>query len=187
MVKTDLTRTQAVILSVLAGVGDAVAEDKLEKLIYFTDLYYFSHTGQTATEVTYLKGEDAPTATDHEISKQVEELAERGLIEVHAVSGSDRIKLSHPIEELSAALQPMAAEILGDVLRKFGPLGVREISEASRDSAPWQAAKTGGKLVMTRSQRQMPVITKDDWERHLAERRSGSVKSIADVQAKYQA
>ena len=118
---------------------------KLHKILYFSDMLMFMHSGKPLTGVDYIKQQFGPTA--RHLTSVVNELASSGALKVETRSyfGFEKkayIALSKPA---AGALGNDEIEIISDVIDFVCARSAREISELCHDLA-WQMADMGERI-----------------------------------------
>lgn len=173
------------IVSILADLERPLYTTTLVKLIYLIDLIHYRHEGRTATGLTYIWDEYGPNAEGHLIVKRASAMEQAGRMSITSVAGRDRACVHRALEQPSRRFEPVLETIVRDVLGKYGKLSFTDLVAATKATEPFLNARPGDRLIMKRQERPIPVITEDDWQRHLAERERGPGKSVAELRAKY--
>ena len=173
------------IVRILVDLDRPVYTTSLVKLMYLIDYLHFRCAGRTATGAEYIWDEYGPNAQGHIIVKAANRLEEAERITIKSAPGGDRARVHHALDRGRPTFDPVLEAIVHDVLAKYGSMELSELVAASKETEPFEHSRPGRKLVMSMAPRRVPSVTNEDWERHLAERRSGAGKSIAEIKAKY--
>lgn len=176
---------QRLILRILAELDEGVYTTQLVKLIYLIDYFYFCHEGRTATGLSYIWDEYGPNASGHQIVKEAGVLEEDGLIDIRPAPGGDQARTHHLVQPGRQEFDPLLEAVVDDVLRKYGSLPWRELVALSKETAPFLGARPGKRLIMTKTERRVPSVSSEDWQRHIRERESNGGKTIAEMKEKY--
>ena len=148
----DPSPMQSAILAMLREFPDGLPRTKLIKLLYFLDYIYFQTVGRTYTGIQYRWDHYGPNAANFEIVDDAKALQQEGFVSlteedndfVGASSKTYRYRLLQ--EAPGAELDPMAARIVEDVVRRYRRASVKTIAEASKKTPPFEQAKQGDVL-----------------------------------------
>jgi|SRR3990172_869925 len=135
---------QRVIAHVLATVGGRVHTTKLVKLVYLVDYVYAQNFGQTATGFKYHWDHYGPNAVGHAVIRETEDLVNRGVVSCYqhiSMYGTLAMMFKIADPERLPPLEPAKSAVVRDILAQFGHMGIRDITAASKRTAPFKNAK----------------------------------------------
>jgi hypothetical protein len=140
---------QKVIKRVLQELGAPAYRTQLVKLVYFVDYIYHRHVGSTLTGLSYTWDHYGPNASNGEIVREADDLAQKGDLRKSSVL--------NPFGDISYQYDPapgsqrihlgsMAEAIIHDVVQKYRHLTVTRIAAASKKTKPFGNATQGDPL-----------------------------------------
>lgn len=178
-------KVQTMILRILSEVKRGLYTIQLVKLIYLVDYFYYCQMGRTATGLSYIWDDYGPNASGSRIIKQAALLEESGFIDIQPAPGGDNARSHRVLQPVAAKFDPLLEAIVGDVVRKYGSLSVQELVAESKSTPPFDSARPGKPLVMTRTKHAVPTVTRTDWDKHVKEKALNSGKTIGEMKEKY--
>lgn len=118
---------------------------KLHKILYFSDMLMFMHSGKPLTGDDYIKQQFGPVA--RHLTSVVNELTSLGALKVEnrTYFGFEKKSYSALSKPAATALGNDEIEILNDVIDFVCARSAREISELSHDTA-WRTADMGERI-----------------------------------------
>jgi uncharacterized phage-associated protein len=141
--KLDREKLKAVIHFICARCPvETLGNVKLHKILYFSDMLHFSHTGRALTGVEYTKQPFGPVA--RHLSWAVSVLEKEGVLRINSRSyfgftKKDYVSLRSPSP---SALSNEEAHLISEVIDFVSAKSAREISELSHNVA-WETAELG--------------------------------------------
>ncbi len=142
----DLDRVDAVLLGLLAAMGEEVLRTKMVKLTYLLDDLSFRHDDVTITGFDYHWDHHGPNAVGNEIVKRLDAMSQRGLAltrEILVPSGY-RARGYQIADRVEIANLPLTVDdwaLIHSVVYTYGRMSRADIIRASKQTIPMQNAK----------------------------------------------
>lgn len=155
---------QRVIAYLLARLGGRVHSTKLVKMVYFVDYVYVQNFGQTATGFKYQWDHYGPNAVGHAIIADAHKLADLELIHEFAqenIYGGLAVLFKSTELEGMPPLDPTKVAVIEDVIAQFGSMGIREITAASKRTAPFKNARQYDLLDLEQTHKPLSTTRED--------------------------
>ena len=171
-IKFDRAKLKDVVLYVCDNCDPSeLGNVKLHKILYFSDMLMFMHSGKPLTGVDYIKQQFGPTA--RHLTSVVNELSSLGALKVETRDyfGFEKKSYIALAKPAAGALGNDEIEIISDVIDFVCARSAREISELSHDFA-WLLAEMGERIPYAAAYGLQPAeITDHDRAAALAEAR----------------
>jgi len=144
----NLQKFKEVLLYILARVGARpnVGETVIYKLLYFVDFDYYEKYEEQLIGATYRKNIYGPTPLEFEAV--VDDMMKNGELdrfeaERHGYRQKRYMGRRRPdLRQLNGA----EIELIDDVIRRFGGMGARQVSEYSHGDVPWLTTADGDEI-----------------------------------------
>lgn len=183
-----MATADTVILRVLAGMGEPVQSTKLVKLVYLVDYLHFQYYGSTLTGFQYMWDHYGPNALSHAIINEAHDLADRGLVKTtykpNIYDGMTIAFEAHPSEE-PPPLSDEAEMVVDDVIHQYSMLSIEEITELTKETAPFKKALRYSLLSMEHS---APAgrTNEEEWGAYQHDLKEHGTVSLEDVKQRYE-
>ncbi len=152
-----MSKTMAVIYSVLDEISTPVHRTKLVKLIYLTDNLFYEHFGKTITGLDYMWDDFGPNAISNAIVKEADKLVHEdyACMKVgRSIYGSENYMYSVGSKKFDIPdklLSQFERQVVKDVVERYRNYSINQIVAASKRTEPFKAVRQYEVLSMNQS------------------------------------
>ena len=173
-----MPNADALIVNVLAKIGQRVPAAKLVKLVYLVDYIHFQHFGETVTGFEYQWDHYGPNAVGHGIVDAAERLAREeqvgSTLSPNAFGGTTKYFSLNPVSSLPT-LTAKVEMVLNDVIHRYGRLSVKKITAETKKTGPFKKISHYDTLTMEYSIPSMSATAEDSLAYHRDLRENGTI------------
>lgn len=142
----DLDRADAVLLGLLAAMGEEVFRTKMVNLTYLLDDLSFRHDDMTITGFDYQWDHYGPDAVGNGIAKRLDAMTQKGLVRTREilVPPGYRARGYQIADRVEVANLPLTIDdwaLIHSVVYTYGSMNRADIVRASKQTIPMQNAK----------------------------------------------